>query len=129
MDIDVRKRMPLFPIGIVQKLTDLSARQIRYYEQHELVAPVRSDGNQRLFSFLEVECLLRIRALLDEGLNMAGVKQRLERVARERLAQTSRQEPTDVQVHQRMHNELLESRFQGSTSEFQGDLFRFYRRR
>lgn len=121
--------MPLFPIGIVVRLTDLSARQIRYYEQHQLVLPARSDGNQRLFSFLDVERLLQIRALLDEGLNMAGVKTRMLRSAREQSANSSRQEPTDVQVYQRIHSELLEPRHGRNTSEFQGDLFRFYRKR
>lgn len=47
----IRRSMPLFPISIVMQLTELSARQIRYYEEHELVAPARSDGNRRLFHY------------------------------------------------------------------------------
>lgn len=31
MGDEIRRNMALFPIGIVMKLTDLSARQIRYY--------------------------------------------------------------------------------------------------
>lgn len=45
----IRRSMPLFPIGIVMKLTELSARQIRYYEEHGLISPARTDGNRRLF--------------------------------------------------------------------------------
>ena len=37
MKIEDRRNMPLFPIGIVMKLTDLTARQIRYYEEHQLI--------------------------------------------------------------------------------------------
>ena len=37
MSDEIRRNMALFPIGIVMKLTDLTARQIRYYEQHELL--------------------------------------------------------------------------------------------
>lgn len=49
MGDEIRRNMALFPIGIVMKLTDLSARQIRYYEQHNLIVPARTSGNQRLF--------------------------------------------------------------------------------
>ena len=56
-------------------LTQLSARQIRYYEEHNLVSPTRTKGNRRLFSFNDVDKLLEIKDLLDQGLNMAGIKQ------------------------------------------------------
>ncbi len=69
-----RRSMPLFSIGIVMKLTELTARQIRYYEANDLIAPERTKGNQRLFSFNDVDRLLQIKDLLDKGLNMAGIK-------------------------------------------------------
>ena len=34
----------VLPIGTVMKLTNLTARQIRYYEEQELVLPDRSEG-------------------------------------------------------------------------------------
>ncbi|HEU4963276.1 MAG TPA: MerR family transcriptional regulator [Bacilli bacterium] len=74
MNDAIRRNLALFPIGIVQKLTDLSARQIRYYEQHNLICPARTEGNQRLFSFNDVERLLDIKKLIDQGLNIAGIK-------------------------------------------------------
>lgn len=75
MNSEIRRNMPLFPIGIVMKLTELTARQIRYYEQHGLVTPERTEGNQRLFSFNDVERLLEIKSLIEKGINMAGIKQ------------------------------------------------------
>ena len=66
--------MPLFPIGIVMQLTELSARQIRYYEEHDLISPCRTEGNRRLFSFNDVDKLLEIKDLLEQGVNMAGIK-------------------------------------------------------
>lgn len=75
---EIRRNMPLFPIGIVMKLTDLTARQIRYYEQHGLVSPERTAGNQRLFSFNDVERLLEIKALIEQGVPVSGIKQMLE---------------------------------------------------
>lgn len=34
---ELRRSMAVLPIGTVMKLTDLSARQIRYYEEQELI--------------------------------------------------------------------------------------------
>lgn len=78
MDDQFRKNQPLFPIGIVTQLTQLSARQIRYYEEQELITPTRNKGKQRLFSFNDVERLLEIKSLIDQGLNIAGIKQVLK---------------------------------------------------
>lgn len=70
----IRRTMPLFSIGTVMQLTDLTARQIRYYEEHNLITPARTDGNRRLFSLNDIDILLEIKDLLDQGINMAGIK-------------------------------------------------------
>ncbi|WP_174880953.1 MerR family transcriptional regulator, partial [Metabacillus niabensis] len=75
MSDNIRRSMPLFPIGIVMQLTELSARQIRYYEENELIFPARTDTNRRLFSFNDVDKLLEIRNLIEQGVNLAGIKQ------------------------------------------------------
>lgn len=77
MSSEIRRTMPLFPMGTVMKLTELTARQIRYYEQHELITPDRSEGNRRLYSLNDIDRLLEIKDLLDQGINMAGVKKLL----------------------------------------------------
>ncbi|KAB7708146.1 MerR family transcriptional regulator [Bacillus aerolatus] len=74
MSNKIRRSMPLFPMGTVMKLTELSARQIRYYEEHQLIRPERTEGNRRLFSLYDIDRLLEVKDLLDEGINMAGVK-------------------------------------------------------
>ncbi|MCH7321107.1 MerR family transcriptional regulator [Solibacillus sp. MA9] len=74
MKKDYRKAMPILPIRTVMQITNLSARQIRYYEEHELVEPMRTDGNRRLFSLQNVDELLEIQELLEEGVNIAGIK-------------------------------------------------------
>jgi len=71
----IRRSMPLFSIGTVMKLTDLTARQIRYYEEHELIKPDRTDGNRRLFSLNDIDALLEIKDYIDQGINLAGIKQ------------------------------------------------------
>lgn len=69
---ELRRSMSVFPIGTVMKLTDLSARQIRYYEEQDLVHPERSEGNRRMYSLNDIDMLLEIKDYLSEGLNMAG---------------------------------------------------------
>ncbi|BAS27123.1 MerR family transcriptional regulator [Limnochorda pilosa] len=68
---------PVYPIGIVQKLTGLTGRQIRYYEKAGLLTPTRTPGNQRLYSPNQVDLLLDIKELLAQGYNVEGVKTRL----------------------------------------------------
>ena len=39
---ELRRSLAVFPIGSVMKLTDLTARQIRYYEDQGLISPDRT---------------------------------------------------------------------------------------
>lgn len=71
----LRRSMPVFPMSVVTKLSELSARQIRYYETHELVKPQRSEGNKRLFSLNDLERLLEIKKLIEKGFNIKGIKE------------------------------------------------------
>ena len=74
MSSEIRRTMPLLPISIVMQLTDLTARQIRYYEEHDLIQPHRTEGNRRMFSLNDVDTLLEIKDMLEQGVNMAGIK-------------------------------------------------------
>ena len=74
MNKDVRRKMPVLPISTVMQLTNLSARQIRYYEEHSLIEPVRTEGNRRMFSLHNIDELLEIQELLEQGINIAGIK-------------------------------------------------------
>ena len=62
----LRRSMPVFPMSVVTKLSELTARQIRYYETHELLKPHRSEGNKRLFSLNDLERLLEIKNLIKQ---------------------------------------------------------------
>jgi len=64
----------IYPISAVMSMTNLTARQIRYYESHSLIKPIRSKGNQRLYTPSDVENLLMIKSLLEKGLNLDGIK-------------------------------------------------------
>ena len=71
---NIRRSMPLFSIGVVMQLTDLTARQIRYYEEYQFITPMRTEGNRRLFSLNDIDRLLEIKELIEQGVNLAGIK-------------------------------------------------------
>nr|WP_276563935.1 MerR family transcriptional regulator [Halalkalibacter wakoensis] len=74
MKSDIPRRQSCFPIRVVMEMTDLSARQIRYYEEQGLIKPSRNEGNQRMFSLEDIERFLEIKSLIQQGVNIAGVK-------------------------------------------------------
>jgi DNA-binding transcriptional MerR regulator len=75
---DIPRSTPVYPIAVVRKLTGLSDRQIRYYEQVGLLQPSRTAGRRRLFSPIEVETLLQIKGDMERGLRTPEIKARLQ---------------------------------------------------
>ncbi|HET7629149.1 MAG TPA: MerR family transcriptional regulator [Bacillales bacterium] len=130
MNDEVRRNMPLFPIGTVIQLTELSARQIRYYEQHGLIHPTRTKGNQRLFSFRDVDTLLEIKKLVEDGVNLAGIKQifnmKREAEALPAAVETTKEKMSDEQLMKYLKKELIHAGKQGKASLIQGELSRFF---
>lgn len=129
---EIRRNMPLFSIGIVMQLTDLTARQIRYYEEHELISPARTEGNKRLFSLNDIDKLLEIKDLIDQGVNMAGIKQIFNvkqqavlSAAEKKEAEKTRRELSDADLRRLLRKELQQAgRFNRSANR--GDMSRFF---
>ncbi|KWZ84346.1 MULTISPECIES: MerR family transcriptional regulator [Heyndrickxia] len=124
---EIRRSMPLLPIGTIMKLTDLSARQIRYYEEHGLITPARTEGNRRLYSLNDVDRLLDIKDLLDQGINIAGIKKILLMNDRRGTGPVLvKNHVTDEEIRKRLRQELLQAgRFQ-SPSQRLSDAPRFF---
>lgn len=128
---EIRRSMPLFPIGTVMQLTELTARQIRYYEEHQLISPARTEGNRRLFSLNDIDKLLEIKDLIDQGVNMAGIKQLfLVKEQQENMLekQTEKVKPdlTNEQLRKLLRTELMHSGRLNRSSLRQGDISRFF---
>lgn len=51
----------------------MQIQNLRVYERRGLVDPARTSGGTRLYSRADVERLVRIRDLLADGLNLAGI--------------------------------------------------------
>ncbi|NWQ40410.1 MerR family transcriptional regulator [Bacillus sp. EB106-08-02-XG196] len=128
---EIRRSMPLFPIGTVMQLTELTARQIRYYEEHQLISPARTDGNRRLFSLNDIDSLLEIKDLIDQGVNMAGIKQ-LFLIKQQQVnvlqeqAEKAKQDLTDDQLRNLLRHELQQAGRFNRSSLRQGDMSRFF---
>ncbi|MBU7592215.1 MerR family transcriptional regulator [Metabacillus halosaccharovorans] len=132
MSDNIRRSMPLFPIGIVMQLTDLSARQIRYYEENELIFPARTESNRRLFSFNDVDKLLEIRNLIEQGVNLAGIKEIFSRNSshseekQEQPKTVEKPDISDSELRKLLKSELMQAgRFNRPTLRH-GDMSRFF---
>ncbi|MGB3161236.1 MerR family transcriptional regulator [Carnobacterium sp.] len=117
---ELRRSMAVFTIGTVMKLTDLTARQIRYYEEQELIRPERNDGNRRMFSLNDVDALLEIKDYIAEGINMAGIKRIYEFKKTEKTSIKEKEKNdnglTDDDVRRILHSEFMAmSNFNPST--------------
>lgn len=69
-----RNHTPLYPIGVTERLTGLTARQIRYWEANSLLQPARTRGRQRLYSDADVSRLKEVKRLIAEGLTLERIK-------------------------------------------------------
>lgn len=129
MSREFRRAMPLLPISMVMQLTDLTARQIRYYEEHGLIEPARSEGNRRMFSLDDVDSLLEIRELLDQGINMGGIRKvfdmrKLSNVSNVRNSNTL--SISDAELRVILREEMQQAQRMQKSSLRQGDLSRFF---
>lgn len=107
------------------QLTELTARQIRYYEEHDLIQPHRTEGNQRMFSLNDIDILLEIKDLLEQGINMAGIK-KIFAMKNDPNVHESTKEISDTELRRILREEMHQAQRMQKTSIRQGDLSRFY---
>ena len=67
---------PVYPIGVVSRLLGVHPRMLRIYEKEGLVKPARI-GGKRYYRESDLQKLRCIRLLLEEGVNIAGIKRLL----------------------------------------------------
>lgn len=103
----LRRSSPVFPISSAIRLTGLTARQIRYYEEKKLVIPARTEGGTRNFSMNDLDTLLNIKMYLEKGFKMT------------RIGELLRSNKAEVEIS------LLQGR--GKTPVNRSDLSRFFK--
>lgn len=72
------RRHALYAISVAAELSGTAVQNLRVYERRGLLNPERTEGGTRRYSEEDVERLVRIRELLDAGLNLAGIDRVLE---------------------------------------------------
>lgn len=88
-----QEKEPMLRIGEAEKLTGLTARQIRYYESNGLIAATRTAGNQRLYPHSVIDRLKRIKGLIEAGHSLASIKNLLDKTPAPQPAKPARLEP------------------------------------
>lgn len=63
----------IFAISVAAEMLSMQVQNLRVYERHGLVEPTRTPGGTRLYSQEDLDQLVRVRDLLAEGLNLAGI--------------------------------------------------------
>ena len=63
-----------YTMATAVRLTGVEAHRIRRYEEGGLLAPARTEGNQRLFSEEDIQKIKAAAKLEDEGINLEGIK-------------------------------------------------------
>ena len=69
---------PVFAISVAADLAGTTIANLRAYEASGLLVPTRTDGGTRRYSHDDVDRLIRIRDLLNAGLNLAGIARVLD---------------------------------------------------
>lgn len=66
---------PIYPIGVVAKMLDVSVDTVRVYEKEGLILTAKMPSGHRRYSANEIEKLRCIRRMITEkGLNIEGIK-------------------------------------------------------
>ncbi|CAH0344743.1 MerR family transcriptional regulator [Bacillus sp. CECT 9360] len=85
------KDKKVISIGVVSELTGLSERQIRYYEERNLIFPERAEKGNRKYSFADVEALMDIANKIEDGVQTYEIRQEMIREGKKEDRRTTRE--------------------------------------
>ncbi len=83
----------VYPMAVVEKMTGLSRRRIRYYEKAGLLKPSRTEGGHRLYSPENVDTLNRIRNIVESGIGTMEAVRRMMAAGLDRQSSTPKTQP------------------------------------
>lgn len=76
----------VYVISVAAELAGMHPQTLRIYERRGLVQPARTQGGNRRYSDVDIECLRRISELASEGMNLEGIRRVMQlEVENERL--------------------------------------------
>jgi DNA-binding transcriptional MerR regulator len=65
---------PIYTIGAAARLTGIPIWTLRWIEKNGLLSPNRTSGRQRLYCDHEMELLRDVRGLMEQKVNLAGIR-------------------------------------------------------
>lgn len=98
---EFRRNLAVFPMSSVMKLTDLTARKIRYYEEQELIFPERNAGNNRLFSLNDIDRLLKIKEMISDDFSIKEIKKQFLKL------EQKEKELSEEKIRIALYNDLM----------------------
>ena len=98
---EFRRNLAVFPMSSVMKLTDLTARKIRYYEEQELIFPERNAGNNRLFSLNDIDRLLEIKEMISDDFSIKEIKKQFIKL------EQKEKELSEEKIRIALYNDLM----------------------
>lgn len=64
----------VYAISVAAEMVSMQVQSLRVYERRGLLEPLRTAGGTRRYSRSDIRRLVRIRDLLADGLNLAGIE-------------------------------------------------------
>ena len=68
----------VYVISVAAELSGLHPQTLRQYDRIGLVSPSRTLGRSRRYSRRDIQLLQEVQRLVNEGINLAGIKRILE---------------------------------------------------
>jgi MerR family transcriptional regulator/heat shock protein HspR len=68
----------VYVISVAAELAGMHPQTLRNYEREGLLTPRRTGGGNRLYSDDDLQLLARIAEMVEEGLNIAGIRRVLQ---------------------------------------------------
>ncbi|MFF2246049.1 MerR family transcriptional regulator [Arthrobacter sp. NPDC058130] len=87
MERNTGRSAAVYAISVAAELVGTGQQNLRLYERRGLLEPGRTAGGTRRYSEQDLDTLRRISELLDDGLNLAGIRLVLELEAANRRLQ------------------------------------------
>ena len=72
--IQTRALRGVYGISVMSELSGVGPQTLRLYERRGLLTPTRTDGGTRRYSEADLDTLGRITALIDDGVNLVGIR-------------------------------------------------------
>ncbi|RNL59163.1 MerR family transcriptional regulator [Arthrobacter oryzae] len=87
MEPNTGRTAAVYAISVAAELVGTGQQNLRLYERKGLLEPGRTVGGTRRYSEQDLDTLRRISALLEDGLNLAGIRVVLDLEAANRRLQ------------------------------------------